>query len=360
MDKFLEFKKEYQSLKEEFETYQSFAESTIHMINKKNYSLEKKLDAITNIVRISEYINLNVSDEKLIPMINDMIIGILGVSYSSIYIKRDNKFEIKATNINIENFEKYEENFYKIMRTHKPFVINCKDLTHKQLNSENINAHSIIGVPISLRGRIIGYIVVEHKLWDFFSTEHVEFISAIANPIGIALENNMLYRKIKENAVRDPLLGVYNRKYFFETLGRIIDDDPHKKFAIFMFDIDDFKQCNDKYGHQFGDQVLIEISKIILDNITNKDIFARYGGEEFVVYIDEYTCRESIIDKVEDIRIKVSRKKVIYKDIQDTVSASFGISFFPENGENIEKVINIADKRLYIAKNSGKNRVVTA
>jgi diguanylate cyclase (GGDEF)-like protein len=351
------YKEEFLKLKDEFETYQSFAESTIQMITEKNIKLEKKLDSIINIVEISKYINSYLSDKNLIPMINDMIIGILGATYSSIYIVDNDCLVVKATNVENKNYN-FCNDEYKELFNGKAFIINCKDtiFSKETLKSE---IHSVIGVPIYLREKFMGYILVEHGLNNFFGHEHIKFISTIANQIAIALENNALYNRIRELAIRDPLLGIYNRKYFFETVEDVLCKNPMEAIAFAMMDLDNFKQVNDKYGHQFGDKVLIQTTNVILDNIDDKnDLVARYGGEEIIICIRKVTDIEEVYKKIDNIRVKISENVVRYKDIEQKITASFGISYYPIDGANINEMISVADSRLYAAKKKGKNKVI--
>lgn len=347
---------DYDNLKEEFQNYQSLAEKTIENLNIKNIDLEKRLDSLTNIVEVSKYINSYISDDNLIPMINDMILGILGVTYSSIYLSENDNLIVKASNSNndVKDFSKDE--IYSELKNGKPFVVNCKDsLFQHSIGKEKI--HSLIGVPITLRDKFMGYIIVEHTLCDFFNYEHVKFISAIANQIGIALENNFLYTKIKESSIRDPLLECYNRKYFFSCVEDIIAKNTDRKFAIVMVDFDDFKRVNDMFGHQYGDEVLIQTTKLIGALLTPSDILARYGGEELIIYIDDCNDYEEVFSRIKDIRIKVSENEVKYRKINKSITASFGLSFYPLQGNTLQQVINIADTMLYESKKTGKNKV---
>lgn len=351
------YKKKYLKLKDEFETYQNFAENTIQVMSEKNSKLEKKLDSITNIVEISKYINSNLSDKNLITRINDMIIGILGATYSSIYILEGNELVIKATNHKNNQMEIYEEEYYKEIINGHPFIINSKKCIFSS-SLENNEIHSIIGVPIELRENFIGHIIVEHALNNFFGYDHIKFISSIANQIAIALENNALYNQIRENSIRDPLLRIYNRKYFFEVVENKICKRANKNFAIVMLDIDDFKEANDVYGHQFGDEVLKETAKIIKYNLDKKDIIARYGGEEIVMYVRYSDDIEEIYEKIDNIRIKIENNIVVYGEFKLSITASFGISYYPKDGNTLESIISVADERLYAAKKDGKNKVV--
>lgn len=351
----------YAKLKQEFSTYQNFAEEQIQIMSEKNTELEKKLDVLANVVEISKYINSNISDDNLIPMINDMIIGILGVTYSTIYLKEPNgDLIVRACNIKVPNYNIISNEIFSLVGSKEPIVINSREPMFNEYKHK-LNIHSIIGVPITLRDKFRGYIVVEHTLFDFFGHGHIKFISAIANQIGIAIENNILYKKIKENSIKDPLLPINNRKHFFDIIEEKVAKYPQKSFAIVMVDIDFFKSFNDSYGHQFGDKVLIETARVLSKNIDqNKDEIARYGGEEIVIYIDDASSHENVFKIVDDIRKKLSSNIVKYEGIEKSVTASFGISYYPENGDTVQKVLNVSDSMLYKAKETGRNKVISA
>lgn len=353
-DKYIE---EYQRLKNEYTVYQNFAESTIQLISENVTKLEKKLDNLYNIIEISKYINSNISDENLIAMINDMIIGILGVTYSSIYIENQGKLFLKTSNISKKQYNYYKVEYAKGLTQGEAFVINCKDDCFCE--DDKVGIHSIIGVPIHIRDKLTGYIIVEHALYNFFNDEHIKFISAIANQIGIALENSFLYEKLKKISETDPLLDIYNRKYFFNFVERKFSSSTYKNFAIAMIDIDNFKKFNDIYGHQFGDEVLIQTTDIIKASIEKNDIVARYGGEEIVLYIDEVESREKVYRRIDDMRIKISKNVVQYDNIASSVTVSCGISYCALDTEKLNDVIKIADKMLYESKCSGRNKVTS-
>jgi len=351
----------YVKLKQEFSTYQNFAEKQIQIMSEKNTELEKKLDVLANVVEISKYINSNISDDNLIPMINDMIIGILGVTYSTIYLKEPNgDLIVRACNIKVPNYNIISNEIFSLVGSKEPIVINSREPMFNEFK-DKLNIHSTIGVPITLRDKFRGYIVVEHTLFDFFGHGHIKFISAIANQIGIAIENNILYKKIKEASTKDPLLGINNRKHFFDIIEEKVAKHPKKSFAMVMVDIDFFKSFNDSYGHQFGDKVLIETARVLSKNIDQKnDKIARYGGEEIVICIDDASSHENVFKIVDDIRKKLSSNIVKYEGIEKSVTASFGISYYPENGDTVQKVLNVSDSMLYKAKKTGRNKVVSA
>ncbi|WP_027631661.1 sensor domain-containing diguanylate cyclase [Clostridium hydrogeniformans] len=351
-----DFKVKYERLSDEFETYQSFAESQIQMLNEKNIELSKSLDALANIVEISRYINSNLSDDNLIPMINDMIIGILGVTYSSIYLIEKGDFVIKATNLPSENMAYTEHNYLDKIDKKNAFVLNSRESIFKDSRENIADIHSLIGVPIKLRDKFIGYIIIEHTLWNYFSYEHVTFVTSIANQIAIAIENNFLYKRIQESAKKDSLLDIYNRKYLRTFVDGKIKDNS--SFALVMMDFDDFKQFNDSYGHLYGDEILVNTIELIKSRLSSKDLIARYGGEEVVIFLNREN-NEDLRSFVESIREDVCSNVISLNGISKNTTASFGVSYYPEDGGTLNGVLDKADNCLYLAKEKGKNRVVT-
>jgi len=352
-----DYEKLYKSLKIEYETYQKFSEQHIQELNEKNVRLEKSIDSLSNIIEVSKYINTFFSSDNLISLINDMILGILGVTYSTIFMIENGELIVKASNIENMNINLTSKEFVHINNGEEFLVNSRKPL--KQTGEHKIDIHSIMGSPIKLREKFIGYIVVEHNLYKFMNIELKLFLRSIANQIAIAIENSLLYKELEKINQRDPLLGIYNRKYFFEFLEKNDNRKLNDKFAIVMIDIDDFKKVNDTYGHQFGDKILINTANIVKCGIDKNDIFARYGGEEFILYISDFTSEDNVYTKIEAIRRTIEGSKINCNGRDESITASFGISFFPLNGTDLNELISKADDLLYKAKKSGKNRVLS-
>lgn len=351
-----DYEKLYNSLMEEYKRYQIFAEQRVQELNNKNIKLEKNLDSLTNIVEISKYINTFFSNDNLISMINDMIIGILGVTYSTIFLVENNDIIIKSSNIDDMNVKLTSKEIMYISNEEEFLINSIKPIKQLGINKKNI--HSIMGVPIISKNEFIGYIIVEHNIYNFMNVELKLFLKSIANQIAIALENSFLYRKLEDLTKRDALLGIYNRKYFFEFLQKKSEEES--KFAIVMIDIDDFKTINDTCGHQFGDKVLKNTVSVIKRWIDKNDVVARYGGEEFILYISDFKNEDDVYDKVEIIRKSIEKSTVKCETKEKNVTASFGISFFPQNGKDANELTKVADDLLYKSKSSGKNRVLSA
>ncbi|WP_411169897.1 diguanylate cyclase [Clostridium sp. MB05] len=353
-----DYKVKYHQLKSEYESYQKITEEKIQELSCVNVQYEKNLDMLSNVILISNYINSNLSNKNIIQMINDMIIGIIGVTQSTIYLLEDFKFVIKATNGTKESIGLTEECKRNIGKN-KTFIVNSKEpIVKDELNG--IFIHSRMGVPIKVGEKFIGYIIVDHTHYNYLTEFHEIFLSSIASQIAIALENSILYKKIEKAAKFDALIGIYNRKTFYEIIEERLDNGRVDKYAIVMIDLDNFKRVNDTLGHQFGDKVLIETANIIRDRLYQQDIIARYGGEEIILYIDCMNDTEGVYERIDKIREAVSRNFVLKEGIVRNVTASFGVGFYPYDGETLEEVINCADKYLYKAKHAGKNKVMSS
>jgi len=172
-------------------------------------------------------------------------------------------------------------------------------------------------------------------------------------------EKKLFENKIKELSIRDPLTNIYNRRYIFERLEIDLlrykrDENP---FSIVIMDIDYFKNINDTFGHLAGDFILKEFTKIIADNLRIHDLLGRYGGEEFlvVVYNNGKKSAASLIERL----LQIIREKIfIFENNKIQFTFSAGIADTNDDDLSIKKLVDIADKRLYAAKESGRNKLV--
>lgn len=168
-----------------------------------------------------------------------------------------------------------------------------------------------------------------------------------------------LNKQLNEMAITDSLTGALNRRQFDVQMEHELQRSQRfgKTFSLVMFDIDFFKQFNDDFGHQAGDQVLIGISQFVKHEIRKTDRLYRYGGEEFALILPE-TDLNSAAQLTEKIRKKMAETHVNYKgNCLPKITASFGVASYSQQIHDPAHLINAADKALYHAKNSGRNCV---
>lgn len=175
-------------------------------------------------------------------------------------------------------------------------------------------------------------------------------------------DKKRMEERIRDLAIRDPLTNVYDRRYVFARLGEIITEYERRgrNFCVSILDIDHFKQVNDTYGHQAGDVVLKEFAHTVGSAIRQYDLLGRYGGEEFIIVSTSARASETAA-LIERIMRLVREKSYLYEGKEVRFTFSSGIadsSEFPQDACTLEGMISLADKRLYIAKEQGRNRCV--
>jgi two-component system, cell cycle response regulator len=201
--------------------------------------------------------------------------------------------------------------------------------------------------------------VTAHELSD---GERLQLGSSIEMRFAMTADDEEhLQRKLYESSVRDPLTGIFNRKHMNERLAaEVAYAVRHKtELALLMFDLDHFKAINDQFGHQAGDKVLIGVAGIVLRTIRLEDVLCRYGGEEFVVLVRGTDVRGAVA-LAERIRSIVETARIVHEDLPIPVKVSVGVATIAccQGESSGERLIGVADQRLYAAKQQGRNRVV--
>jgi diguanylate cyclase (GGDEF)-like protein len=178
--------------------------------------------------------------------------------------------------------------------------------------------------------------------------------------ISLSIANIKLWERLTDQSIRDPLTGLFNRRYIEETMQREIlrASLDQSKIGIIMADIDDFKHFNDTYGHEAGDELLIKIADFLKSEIRGSDIAGRFGGEEFLMILPG-SSSEGTYKRAEQIRESVKKLRIYFhNELLPTVKLSMGIATYPNNGKSYSELVQVTDTALYKAKKQGKDRVI--
>lgn len=174
-------------------------------------------------------------------------------------------------------------------------------------------------------------------------------------------EVRALHEQLQYQAIHDPLTGLYNRLYLNESLERelLLADRQEYVVSVVMCDLDHFKSINDCHGHQAGDAVLKAFADIMKRQSRASDFDCRYGGEEFFLVLPD-TPLATAYQRAEQIRLSLVAQPINVDGATIAVTASFGVASYPASGRSCVELIGAADKALYVAKDAGRNRVISA
>jgi diguanylate cyclase (GGDEF)-like protein len=219
--------------------------------------------------------------------------------------------------------------------------------------------NNVIYAGLKTQDTDLGVIYLISPTADISETEQ-QLLKNITLQISLALVNLSVKDQLRNQAIRDPLTNLYNRRFMFETFEQAINraERHNNSLAVLMIDIDDFKKFNDIHGHDAGDHVLIEIAHILNTKSRLEDIACRLGGEEFCIICPDSDLK-SAYALAEKIREYINNLSVIFdNNILGNITISTGISIYPIHGKDIHALLKNADLALYSAKDKGRNITV--
>jgi diguanylate cyclase (GGDEF)-like protein/PAS domain S-box-containing protein len=253
-----------------------------------------------------------------------------------------------------------------------------------------------MGTPLIFKGEAIGLLNIDNERPNAYSERDLRIASVFADQAAIAIENARLYEQaqseighrrqtelslreanrslvqqvreiaalqvqLREQALRDPVTGLYNRRYLDESLPREIGraEREHGQVGAIMMDLDHFKAINDAYGHINGDKALVSLGELLNTRSRTSDIACRFGGEEFCLILPGATLR-AVLDRAEELRAAFEGTTISTDQGSFHVTISLGAAIFPLHANSAESLVARADEALYRAKRAGRNCVILA
>ncbi|MFZ5890498.1 MAG: diguanylate cyclase [Myxococcota bacterium] len=215
-------------------------------------------------------------------------------------------------------------------------------------------------LPLMAHGEVIGLVCLAAE--QELDATMRRLAGVVAEQMGMALANIKLRETLRDQSIRDPLTGLFNRRYAEETLQRELcrSEREHTALAVLAIDVDHFKRMNDNFGHDAGDQVLKEVASLLRTSVRGGDVVSRMGGEELLVILPSSDLSQSLA-KAEHLREAVAGLKLQHRGTAlSQVTISIGVAAAREHGYVAENMLKAADEALYRAKSSGRNKVLAA
>jgi len=330
--------------------------------------LDGRLSRFSYLNSIIEKFSSSLSKEEVIKIIVENAYRTIGKSDRILLFLVDPiKQELKLTHskkvnevpyIKLKNGDIFDR---WILKKRQPLLV--KDINTDfrfSLEGEKIDKgfNSIIATPLTTEDKVFGVLRLDSRKKSFYTQDDLRLLDVISDLASVALQNAILYERVSDLAITDGLTSLYVQKFFKERLSNetVRSLKSGKSFSLALIDIDDFKEYNDKYGHTAGDLVLRRLSEIFRESLRAGDIAARYGGEEFALILLGRD-KKSAVSVSESLRKKIENTSLVLRRQKTAVTVSIGIASCPDDSTLSEDLIRDADKRLYAAKEKGKNRV---
>ncbi len=253
-----------------------------------------------------------------------------------------------------------------VAQTGKPAIVNdaARDprFTPRVDTRTQFETRSILCAPLVSRGRTIGVLEIINKRGGRFTRHDLALVLTLVEPCAIAIENAILFQRTEQLTITDDLTRLFNSRYLNLYLGREIKRCKRHgiPLSVIFLDLDGFKGINDQFGHLAGSGTLTEVGTILAQGVRESDILARYGGDEFVVVLPETPASGALVI-AERLRRAIEEHRFLEpQGIAARISASFGISTYPDHALSPEGLIQKADQAMYRVKEREKNGIEVA
>jgi diguanylate cyclase (GGDEF)-like protein len=333
-------------------------------MEKEQYLLAEKLGEVT--LLLNSTLNLEEVLDELLKSLKELV----PYDSASFFMEENNHLNIVVANgfkdleavYSVSINKQDDELFNEIYDTNTVLLVsNVKEDPRFKHYVNLPNIESWMGIPIIFKNKIVGILTLDSIEEDIYTKYHCNIALSFAYHAGVAIENAKLYGKTKQLANIDPLTNLYNRRSFFELANISFNEAKAllQPLSAIMIDVDDFKKINDKLGHHTGDLVLMRLSKVCSEHLSENHILGRFGGEEFIVLLRNTTFEQAEIIG-EKLRSAIECNPIIIRKSDSIpITASLGVASITPTTQDLDHLFIVADKAMYQAKALGKNRVVS-
>jgi len=336
----------------------------------------KANEAVNNVLyNISRAANSDISLKQLYSIIRAELSIIIDTTnfYIALFDEEKNKlyfpYYADETGERDKNFliSKYSDSnniFHYIFKTGESLLLNYNKYK-RMIDRGDFNSYDVItnkqiwlGVPLKVENKIIGSMVLQsYTDPNLYSKKDIKLMEFVSQQIATAIERKQAEEKLKFLSLYDYLTKLPNRVLFYDRMKQEIAyaKRERKKFSVMFLDLDNFKEVNDKFGHDIGDQVLQGVAKRFSKLLRKTDTICRLGGDEFIILLPRLTQpRENTVDVVQKIFSSL-REPFLIGENQIYINTSIGIALYPDDDDEEEVLIKSADKAMYLAKKEGPN-----
>ncbi|MGO9210892.1 MAG: diguanylate cyclase [Terriglobales bacterium] len=341
-------------------------QASIALSNARLYSLEQRrraqLEAINAIARQTTAV-LEIGE--LLEQVCSLILESFGGDHASVLLFEDDRLVLRAHQGRLTPLFKIGDElpageglFARAIDSRKAVVENDVGKVPGYLPGfrETVSA---VCLPLVSFGQVLGVLALESASCEAFLPADVNALESVSDICATAIQNARHFDRVRQLAYLDGVTGIFNRRYFELRIAEEMARSTRHGliFSVIMVDIDRFKQLNDEFGHLLGDEVLRQASAILAQQLRKSDVLSRYGGEEFAIITPE-TGLDSALAVADKLRRVVESWH--FPGVARPVTISAGVAEFPAQGGTRDELVKSADEALYAAKQTGRNRVVTA
>ena len=225
-------------------------------------------------------------------------------------------------------------------------------------NHADLNIQSMACVPIRSRDRTLGVIQLLNSKLDLMTEYSISFLRILCDYAAIAIENSRQVNLIQELTITDDCTGLFNARHLYVLLEEQVR--TKSRFSLLFMDLDHFKSINDSHGHLIGSRLLAEVGNLIKRSLGPENSAFRYGGDEFVALLPRMDKNAAVQASIK-LRDELRRSRFLEgAGLSLTISGSFGLATFPEDGDSVAAILRSADTMMYEAKNSTRDNVAVA